>query len=155
MSDTLNVGLSYFLHMNLSGIIYSIATYLMIVSLLDSKVVKKNRIAILVIFAAILIINVFIEEASFYYSVFILNYFIITFIVLKNFIVVYVDTRTMNLFLVVLVFYLSTTLLKLFNILIGFADATAFFFITSIAQIAFGLFFSIFREDNKRLVLQL
>ncbi len=154
-SDALNLGVSYLFRENLSGIIHSVATYLMIISLLENTVVKKNRIAILLIFTVVLTFNIFIKEVSFYYSLIIINYFIITFIVLKNFIVTYVDTRIMNLFLIVLLFYLSTTLLKLFNILIGFADATAFFFITSIAQIAFGLFFSIFRENNKRLMVQL
>ncbi len=67
---------------------------------------------------------------------------------LKEFIVKYVSEKKFSLFLLFLFVYELTVVLKLFNILVGYADATAFFIITSIAQIIFGLFFSIHREDK-------
>lgn len=78
---------------------------------------------------------------------------IILFSILKLFITEYVNRRKTNLFILVLIFYQLTTISKFLNVLIGFVDATAFFNITSIAQIAFGLFFAIFREDNPRLLI--
>ncbi len=155
VSDTLNVSIYYFFNKNFSGFIFSISTFLMIISLFERTTIIKSRLPIVLILIAILVANIFITEPNFYYTIFIINYFTIAFIILKRFIVTYVDNRIMNLFLIVLLFYLSTTLLKLFNIIIGFADATAFFIITTIVQIAFGLFFSIFRENNKRLMVQL
>jgi len=38
---------------------------------------------------------------------------------------------------------------------IGFADAAAFFIITSIAQIIFGLYFSIVRADRSEFITKL
>jgi hypothetical protein len=52
-----------------------------------------------------------------------------------------------------LVFYELTVILKFFNIIIGFADAYGFYFVTSIAQIIFGLFFSIVREDESGVII--
>jgi hypothetical protein len=82
-----------------------------------------------------------------YFSI-ILLHIIIFFVFLKEFIVNYVSERKFSLFLLVLFTYELTVIFKLFNILVGYADATAFFFITSIAQIIFGLFFSIHRENK-------
>ena len=155
LSDLINLSITLIFNKNLSGFIFSISTFLLIISLFERTTIIKSRLPIVLILIAILVANVLITEPNFYYTIIIINYFIMAFIILKKFIVTYVDTRIMNIFLVVLLFYLSTTLLKLFNIIIGFADATAFFIITTIVQIAFGLFFSIFRENNKRLMVQL
>ena len=83
------------------------------------------------------------------------NELLIFLVVLKLYITEYANSRRPNLFIIVLLFYELTNIFKFLNLLIGFADATAFFIITSIAQIAFGLFFAIFREDNPKLFLQL
>jgi hypothetical protein len=54
-----------------------------------------------------------------------------------------------------LLFYQTTILFKVLNMAIGFADATAFFIITTIAQIIFGLYFSIVRADRPESIIKL
>jgi hypothetical protein len=78
---------------------------------------------------------------------------IVLFVFIKNLIVKYVDETRFNIFYLMLIFYNLLTISKFLNFILGFADATAFFVITTIAQIIFGLFFSIFREDNSKLIL--
>jgi hypothetical protein len=77
----------------------------------------------------------------------------ITLIILKNLITNFVSAGKLSLFHLVFLFYQFTTIAKFSNLLTGFADATAFFILTGIAQILFGLFFSIYREDKSGLVI--
>jgi hypothetical protein len=77
----------------------------------------------------------------------------ITLIILKNLITNFVLAGKLSVFLIVFLFYQFTTIAKLSNLLMWFADATAFFILTSIAQIIFGLFFSIYREDKSGLTI--
>jgi hypothetical protein len=73
--------------------------------------------------------------------------------ILKRFIVNYAFEKRVNVFNLILIFYFLTIITKFFNLLTGFADAIAFFIITSIAQVIFGLYFSIVREDKPKIVL--
>jgi len=73
----------------------------------------------------------------------------ITLIILKNLITNYVSADKLSVFLLVFLFYQLTTLTKLSNLLFGFADAFAFFILTTIVQILFGLYFSVFTEHSK------
>jgi hypothetical protein len=82
------------------------------------------------------------------YLTIIILHLIIFLVFLKEFIVKYVSEKKFSFFLLFLFAYELTVILKLLNILVGYADATAFFIITSIAQIIFGLIFSIHREDK-------
>jgi len=132
-----------------------ITCYLMVISVLEKPLVKRFKIPIAIIFLLITIISISISDINrnLYYIAILVNILLVLLIFLKNFILIYVESKKTDLFLIVLIFYISTNLFKFLNVMIGFSDATAFFIITSIAQIAFGLFFSIFREDNPRLLV--
>ncbi len=115
---------------------------------------KLNKIILLFLSAFIIFLFLLFDlSVKGNILVLILIYSIVFLVFLKDLIVEYVNTSTINLFYMMLVFYQLTMISKFLNLIIGFADATAFFIITSIAQIFFGLFFSIFREDNPRLIL--
>lgn len=155
ISDIISLFFIYLMNVNLSGIIFSTTSILIILSLLEKDTVKRYYVIFIIIIVINIVINIVHSTIKLYMSIVIVNYLIITLIILKKFILEYVEAKRINLFLVILIFYMSTSLIKIFNILIGFADATAFFIITTIAQIAFGLFFSIFREDNPKLMVKL
>lgn len=142
-------------NVNYGGIIYTVMSYLMIISLLEKPTIKKNFFPIVFILLVIILLTILTSKTNIPYSIMMANNLVITIIVLKNFIVEYADKSKINIFLLVLIFYMITSILKFINLLLGFADAAAFFIITSIAQIAFGFFFSIFREDNPKLHVQL
>lgn len=137
---------------NPSFYFYVFISFLLIISLQDKDFIIRARLFWLSIFI-LTIIGFFLDISN--NSQLLLLLFtnsIILFILLRNYIVEFVNKKN-NLFLLFLVIYQLTNISKFLNLLLGFADATAFFIITSIFQIAFGLFFSIFREDNSKLVL--
>ncbi|MFA3782279.1 hypothetical protein ABRY23_04360 [Melioribacteraceae bacterium 4301-Me] len=126
----------------------------MVISLLDIATLRKNKLGLVLYLLVIVYIGFLTSEENVRRYVVVLNYFIIIFIILKDFIVAFVNDKKINLFLLMLIFYLFTSLLKMFNLIIGFTDAIAFFYITTFFQILFGFFFSIFREDNPKVVIQ-
>ena len=133
---------------------YIFANFLLLISLLDITTIKKNDflfIAIGLILIGIIIFANFTNNQSL--IILLAFQFLILSVILKKFIVNYVFDKKINFFLLVLIFYFLTIITKFFNVLTGFADATAFFLITSIAQVIFGLYFSIVREDKPKIVL--
>ena len=146
-------------------------SYALILSLLEFRTIIKHKYFFLIVLLLLFIISFpynfifqidsslylslnFMQTMNFYLSVFLLSQIIIFIILLKLSIVKYVSTTKFNVFYFVLVFYQLTVVLKFFNFLVGFADAGAFFVITTIAQNIFGLFFSIVREDKQEPVVQ-
>lgn len=81
-------------------------------------------------------------------------HFLIVFLFLKEFIIRFSFKSELDIFLLIVIFYEFTTILKYLNVTFGFTNATAYFIITSIFQISFGLFFSIVRGDRARVVIQ-
>ncbi len=133
---------------------YIYANFLLLMSLLDISTIKKNIFlfgSMGLILLGIIIFSNFTNNQSL--IILLAFQFLILAVILKKFIVNYVFDKRINLFYVILVFYLLTIITKFFNVLTGFADATAFFLITSIAQIIFGLFFSIVRENKPEVIL--
>jgi len=154
VTDPINLATRIFFKADLAGFIFPFMTGLMVLSLIDKLVIKRNKLTVVLYLLIIISISYFFRKPIIYASIIVFNELIIIFIVLKDFIVNFVDHKTINLFLLMLFFYLSTALLKMFNFLTGFADAAAFFYITSFFQILFGLFFTVFREDNPKIVIQ-
>lgn len=137
---------------NLSYHYYVLITFLLICSLQEKEFLIKLKYFWLTILLLVFI-GFFLEISS--SSQLLLLLFtntVIFFILLKNYIIVFV-TKNNSIFLLMLVFYQLTNISKFLNLLLDFTDATAFYIITSLFQIAFGLFFSIFRENKSRLVL--
>lgn len=128
---------------------YLFANYFLLLSTFEKDSLLRNLYLILisgVVLLGMLIFAGFTLKQI--YIILIAIQFLIFATTLKKFIVKYAFEKKFDLFLLVLNFYLITIITKFFNLLVGFADATAFFLITSIAQIIFGFFFSIVRENN-------
>jgi hypothetical protein len=64
------------------------------------------------------------------------------------------NTKSVNIFLAVLIFYQITTITKLATLLTGFQNDYFYFGTTTALQILIGLFFSIFRYEQNRLIFQ-
>jgi len=168
--DPVSFILRLFTHENLINLYYVCICFLLLMSVFNKEQIIKYKFVWLEAF--IILISPFLFNAFkyviihngnllvtlsmnqlilngilFHISIILLN-LIIFFIFLKEFIVKYVSDKKFSLFLIFLFVYELTIILKYFNMLVGYADANAFFIITSIAQIIFGLFFSIHREDK-------
>lgn len=156
LGDTISLGYGSILGKSIPLAYYVVFSFLLIISLIDKVIVKRNKYLILAI-GVILVIGLFIVrlETSYYFILFALLHSIIFIMILKLFIMSYVNYSRINFFLLMLLFYQTTVLFKLLNMAIGFADATAFFVITGIAQIIFGLYFSIVRADRSESIIKL
>jgi hypothetical protein len=127
--------------------IFVLFGYLLIISVITEEILKKFKyIFILIPFIFILFTPIMNNNLYFLFLTVENTFLLLVF--LRLLILEFVSTKKVHFFYLVLVFYVLTIIFKFFNFLIGFADATAFFIITSIAQIFFGLFFSIVREDK-------
>jgi hypothetical protein len=133
---------------------YIFANFLLLISLLENDSRKKNAFLFfsfgLILLGIITFANFTINQNLIILLAF---QFLMLADILKKFIVNYAFEKRISFFLLVLIFYFLTMITKFLNVLTGFADATAFFIITSIAQIIFGLFFSIVRENKPEVVL--
>lgn len=128
---------------------YILGIYTLLASILWKKNSSKFNYSIifvgLCLTLLLLVLNFNIKEDL---IVVLLIQLVILIILLKTFIVDYAVYSRFNIFHLILVFYILTSISKFFIVLIGLADATAFFHITTIAQILFGFYFSIYREDK-------
>lgn len=121
--------------------------YLLVISVLSEELLKKYKYIFITLPLLFSLIIPFMTT-KYYHIVFIGMDAVLLFVFLKWLITSYVDKKKLNIFYLMLVFYILTVILKFFNLLIGFADASAFFIITSITQIFFGLYFSFVREGE-------
>jgi hypothetical protein len=76
-------------------------------------------------------------------------------LIIKKFAEYSIENKAYNIFYILVIFYFLTLILKFLTIFIGTEYATEYFIITTIFQILFGLFFSVFREDDPRLFVKL
>jgi hypothetical protein len=126
--------------------------YLLIISLLSEEKIKDLKYFLIVIPFLFVVAIPFLSKKYFFIILLVENVFLFLFF-LKFLITDYVSNNKLKFFFFMLVFYELTVILKIFNLIIGFADAYGFYIVTSIAQIIFGLFFSIVREDESGVII--
>jgi hypothetical protein len=131
--------------------LYALFIYLLIISILTEDILKKLKYVFIAL-PLLFVILIPYMSTKYYHILFISMDLVLLFFFLKWLITYYVEKKKLAMFYLMLVFYILTVILKFFNLLVGFADAYAFFIITSIAQIIFGLFFSFVREDGAGIV---
>lgn len=146
---------------SLSGIVidtsFSIFLLILVISYFLNLFKLKHKIIFLVLFAFILISGFlwFYVGLTVKLTVLISQIIILLLLVLKKFAEMSIEKNAYSLFYIVLIFYFLTLILKYISIFIGTEHAVEYFIITTIFQILFGLFFSVFREDDSRLLVKL
>ncbi len=124
-----------------------------LLSIISKEEIAKYKYFIIASFLFIVLLNIVVNKNYMITLSYIAIHWIIFMIFLKYFITSYVE-RIFNFFFFMLMFYELTIISKYLAILTEKNNATAFFIIATIFQIAFGLFFSIFREDKTGIVLK-
>lgn len=151
--DPINLLFLFIIRSDLQSQVSILLKYCLLLSLIEKNFLRKNWIWIMLMTLILFSPTIFHFDKN---EIVLVNVVLLlgtTLVILKNLITNFVSAGKLSLFLLVLLFYQFTVIAKFSNILIGFADATAFFMLTSIAQIIFGLFFSIYREDKSGLVI--
>ena len=151
LADPISIFISLFIIKN-NYFYFPLISYLQLISIINYKNIPKLKAIVYNLLLVGIIILLFIFNQP--KTVVPIIHFIITIIFMKELLVKFVFDRMLNIFYLMLIFYEFTIILKYLNVILGFTDATAFFIITSIFQIAFGLFFSIFREDKTSIALK-
>ena len=142
---------------HLSSSIFALLSYISLLSLLERRTLEKYIIVFLAPVFAILVSSLttnFLNQDTWRFLI-ILIHFMIFSIILKLYAFKQTSEGKLSIFYIVLLFYELTLIFKFVVVTLGFANATGYFIITTLVQIAFGLFFSIVREDNTRLIIKL
>jgi len=151
--DPIHMLFSFITKSTLPSQISVLILFCLLLSLIERLILKKYWVWIVLITIVLFAPTIFNFNRNEIIFVYILLQLGMGLIILKNLITNFVSVGKLSLFHLVLLFYQFTNVAKYSNILIGFADAIAFFILSTIAQIIFGLFFSIYREDKSGLVI--
>lgn len=158
-TDIFTISLRVIFHSG-SNFFYAPFSYLALVSLLNSEFIKKHRVilslAFLFVCALSLNNNIFgISTVQMTGLTLSALDFLIFLILLKGFIINFVKSNHINVFLLVLIFYEIMDTAKFLNYFTGFTNDYLYFNISNSFEILFGLFFIIFKADDRRLLFRI
>ncbi len=138
---------------------YAPCSFLALCALLEYKYIKKYLIPSTILFIIICAISIdtsirgIPEFQRMGISICIIHLMILL-VFLKQFITAYIKKNLINIFLIILIFSEIMTVTKFLNYLTGFTNDYLYYNITNSFEIIFGVFFVIFKADNKRLIFQ-
>jgi len=136
---------------------YLVVSCLLLFSLFDKETLKQKFLLVILLFITVIVIAYGFTNPGYHRLLFFVLHGLILLRITHLMGLELLRTRSLNLFFVVLVFYELLTLAKFFEILVKVADLSVLtnFYIVTGVQIAIGIFFTIFREDNRRLRVKL
>lgn len=132
---------------NFSGIV----AYFVLFDL--KKFNKRNVLTFVILIALAGLSSNSPSKYTFYFIIFINFLILVKF--LKIALIFVVENSLVNIFHMVLILYQTTSILKMLSVVENFSSGIYYFAITNIFQILIAIFFTIFREDDKRLHLDL
>jgi len=132
---------------NLSGIVAYFVLF-------DLKKFNKRNVLIFVILIALAGLSSNSPSKYTFYFIIFINFLILVKF-LKIALIFVVENSLVNIFHMVLILYQTTSILKMLSVVENFSSGIYYFAITNIFQILIAIFFTIFREDDKRLHLDL
>jgi hypothetical protein len=137
---------------NIQIIILQIA---LVFSLFQPEILKKYIIAVIIFAVVILSLSVLkpTEMIDLYLIIFINASIFIIF--LKRALVNIINKKEINIFHFALLFYEMIVITKLLNVILQFANALYYFYISTIFQYLLAVFFFMLREDNRKIIFPL
>ena len=138
-----------------TNIFYVVFGLLCLISIQDKKISKLSKIFLVLL--CIIFLTLELYGMQYKQEIILISFiqFLLLLKFLKYFIFKLVNERLISIFLICLIFYELTLITKLLNLITGFANVYAYFFITTFFEIFIGLFFCIFKEDNPRILIKL
>ncbi len=134
-------------------------SFLALIALQDIKFIKKYWAILTIIFLAVCIISLdnnitgISDQLIIGLSTSILH-LLILFMFLKELINSYLYKDGVSIFVLVLIFYEVTIVAKFLDFSTGFLFEYTYYIIATSLEIIIGIFFIIFKSDDKRLILQ-
>ncbi|MGD8778827.1 MAG: hypothetical protein PVH88_07675 [Ignavibacteria bacterium] len=132
-------------------LVYTVSLhYLLIPSLSSWKDILNNKYLLILPLIVFVVLSFFFNDFRVYFTILIIIHSIIFFKVFIFFLKQNVYESSINIFYVALLFYELTNILKVSNIMVGIDNAIANFILTSLFQILFGIYFSLFKDDHPK-----
>ena len=155
ISDPIVISLWFWLH-KIIGVdhIYPFLLFFMLLALYWSR---RKSWYVRTMLSALLLIHIitFSSSTKIHYGVMFLFHLPILSFFLKRSIYCVAETGIVNLFHLTLILYEISIIMKILAIMTNADTGAAFYYVTDIFQILIAVFFSIFREDDKRLIINL
>ena len=124
-----------------------VITFLLILSLINRRKLKKNWIIITLSFL-ILLTAIIILPFNTMYVIKILLSSIVLFIILKNSLLYFNKNQTINLFFLILILYEITIIIKFIYTASRTHTGLVYFYTTSFFEFFIGIFFSFYNKEN-------
>lgn len=118
-----------------------------------NKVTKKTLIFYIVLLFLAYYSSNSPSKYTFYFIIFI--HFLILLIFTKRTLLFAVDTNQLNFFHLVLLFYEVSIIFKMLSVVENFSSGIYYYAISNIFQVIIAIFFTIFNENDKRLLIDL
>ncbi|OGU34309.1 MAG: hypothetical protein A2068_01055 [Ignavibacteria bacterium GWB2_35_6b] len=155
VADPLTIILVLLFNINVGPMQPFLASALLVISVLDIQYLKENKYYVIIALTIVFIVALVFNNATIYFSVIVLFHIFIFYYILILFIKKNVDEKAVNFFYIVLMLYELTNILKISNLAFEITNADEYHTLTSIFQVAIGLYFSLFRENSTRNFIKL
>lgn len=136
-------------------IVYILVTVIAFISIQEKEHLKKYYIFYISVLILTTTIFFYVPDILTSALMLLLFHILITGTLFKLFLDSFFTRKIVSIFLAVMIFYEFTTITKIVTLLTGYQTGYLYFGLTTAVQLILGLFFSIFRYDNKRFLLQL
>ncbi len=155
MADPISLFSKSVFNYNINVPFFFFTSYLLLISIQTKEtIIKKRKLIIIVLI--LVISSLFMNfPINLYNGGMIIIYILIFFQFFVIFVKTNVEEKAVDIFLVILMFYALTSILKLTNLFFGLSNAIAYFYLTTIFQLLIGLYFSIFKADNPKNLIKI
>lgn len=136
---------------------YLVVSYFLLLALYDKETLKQKFLYVVLILAVVVVIAFFTNNTALQRLLFFILHGLLLLRVTHMMGVDLIKTQSLNGYFVALVFYELLTLTKFFNFLVKVADLSVMtnFYVVTGVQITIGIFFTIFKEDDRRIRVKL
>lgn len=148
--DPIMFALVILFNFNLGPVAPLIISFFMTISIVyivSEKVLTKIFIGV---FGLFILLPFIITSYKVYYILIVVLHVFIFYKILIFFVKKNIDEKSINLFYLIILLYELLNIFKVSNLVIGITNAYEFHVLTTIFQVALGLYFSIFRENSPR-----
>lgn len=133
-------------------ILYLFVPIACFLALLGKIVIKKYFYLVLLLISLPVVYVWKLHSEQYFFLLFNIALMLLLFKFIFDFITELQKNREVNVFLIILMFYIISILTKIDSVITGFAGNYNYYFITNILDILLGLFFAVFKYGTRLLV---
>jgi|WetSurMetagenome_2_1015567.scaffolds.fasta_scaffold139609_3 hypothetical protein len=143
--------------LTMGGIMYNVYVIMSFLILLIFIYINLKKIYFFaaVFISLVLVFFSFFARISYCYDLLILSQVCILLFLIKRALFFIATYKNVNIFHLVLILYETSLIMKLLALLTNAEVGQSYFLITTIFEIFIAIFFSIFKEDNKKMLLSI